>query len=313
MSEMEVQPVAVEAPGLSQWQRVACSFSAPTKTFADIQRGNRSWWLPFLIFVVIGYLFFAAVDLKIGMQQVVTNQIHLKPAQEEQMAQAPPDQRERSMAIAVGVTEGVFIAQPLILLAVIAVLSVGLWGTINFVFGGRANFGSIFTTWMYASLPGVLKPLLGIVVIFSGIAPESFDIKNSAPTNPGAFLDPSPPTRRSTPWPPRSMPSPSGRWCCWALAQPLWPASSAAPATSQSSAGGPSSCSSAWASQRSWAEKALHDAAKEKRRAPFWMRAVRVFSGTRSERLFYSVHRRRTSEALIPPKPNEFDRAMSKL
>jgi hypothetical protein len=43
---------------------------------------------------------------------------------------------------------------------------------------------------MYASLPGILKVLLGVIVIYAGTAPESFNIKNYAPTNLGAFLNP---------------------------------------------------------------------------------------------------------------------------
>jgi hypothetical protein len=43
---------------------------------------------------------------------------------------------------------------------------------------------------MYAGLPGVVKVLLGIIVIYAGTAPESFNIKNYAPTNVGAFLNP---------------------------------------------------------------------------------------------------------------------------
>jgi hypothetical protein len=43
---------------------------------------------------------------------------------------------------------------------------------------------------MYASLPGIVKSLLGTVVIFAGADPESFNIKNFAPTNLGAFLNP---------------------------------------------------------------------------------------------------------------------------
>ena len=89
-----------------------------------------------------------------------------------------------------GITEAIFIANPVLVLAGIAVLSGGLWATINFVFGGRAKYGSIFTVWMYAGLPGIVKPLLGTIAIFAGMAPESFNIKNYAPTNIGAFLDP---------------------------------------------------------------------------------------------------------------------------
>ena len=69
-------------------------------------------------------------------------------------------------------------------------MRLGLWGTINFVFGGKAKFGSIFSVWMFASLPGIIKVLLGTIVIFAGAAPESFNIKNYAPTNVGAFLNP---------------------------------------------------------------------------------------------------------------------------
>jgi len=79
---------------------------------------------------------------------------------------------------------------PLMVLAGVALLSLGLWGTINFVFGGKAKYGSIFAVWMFASLPGLVKSLLGIVVIFAGAAPESFNIKNFAPTNAAAFLNP---------------------------------------------------------------------------------------------------------------------------
>jgi len=190
MSDIGVQTVAEPAPGLTQLQRITNTFTAPSKTFEDIKRGNKSWWMPFLIYVVIGYVFFAAVATKIGIQQVVDNQIHLNPAQEEKLAQAPPEQRAMSAKISLYITEGIFIANPLLILAVIALGSLGLWGTINFVFGGKAQYGSIFTAWMYASLPSLVKTLLGIIVIYAGTAPESFNIKNFAPTNAGAFLNP---------------------------------------------------------------------------------------------------------------------------
>jgi len=190
MSDSLVQPMAEPVPGLSQVQRVSNIFTAPSKTFADIKRGNKSWWMPFIIFTVVGYVLFAAVVTKIGMQQVVDNQIHLNPKQEEKLAQAPPEQREVSAKISLYITEGIFLANPLLLLAILALGSLGLWGTINFAFGGKATYGSIFTVWMYAGLPGILKVLLGIIVIFAGTAPESFNIKNYAPTNLGAFLNP---------------------------------------------------------------------------------------------------------------------------
>jgi len=166
MSDPEVQSAGEIAPGLSQWQRVMNIFTAPSKTFEDIKRGHRSWWMPFVIMAIIGYIFFAAVALKIGMQQVVENQIHLNPAQEEKMAQATPEQREMGAKVSLYITEGIFIANPAFVLAGVALMSLGLWGTINFVFGGKATYGSIYAVWMFASLPDVVTiwtlVLLGI-------------------------------------------------------------------------------------------------------------------------------------------------------
>ena len=102
----------------------------------------------------------------------------------------PPDQRAVSNKISVGITQGVFIGTPAIVLLVGAVISLILWPTINFVFAGKATYGSVFTVWVYATLPSIVKTLLGTVVIFAGVAPESFNIKNFAPTNLGAFMNP---------------------------------------------------------------------------------------------------------------------------
>ena len=99
MSDPLVQPMVAEpVPGLSQVQRVSNVFTAPSKTFEDIKRGNKSWWMPFVIFTLIGYVLFAAVTLKIGMQQVVENQIHLNPKQEQNLNEHP-EQREMTMKV----------------------------------------------------------------------------------------------------------------------------------------------------------------------------------------------------------------------
>jgi cell division protein FtsB len=190
MSDFEVQPLAETAPaGLSQVQRVTSVFSAPSKTFEDIKRGNRSWWMPWVILSLVGYLFFAAVSSKVGMLTVVDNQTRMaSEKQQEQMAKSPPEQRELTAKIALYVTEGIFIAGPVFVLVVAAIVSLVLWGTINFVFGGKASFGSIFAVWFFANLPAIFKTLLGTVVLFAGSTPETFNIKNYAPTNVAAFL-----------------------------------------------------------------------------------------------------------------------------
>jgi hypothetical protein len=190
MSDLGTQPSADVAAGMSQWQRVTNTFTAPSKTFEDIKRGRKSWWLPFLMMVIMGYVFFAVVNSKIGMQTVTENQIRLDPKAEERMAQLTPEQRESQMKFSVYFTEGVFLGNPAVLLIIVSVGSLVLWGTANFIFGGKASFGGVFAAWMFASLPSLIKTLLGIIVIYAGTAPESFNIRNFAPTNLGAFLNP---------------------------------------------------------------------------------------------------------------------------
>jgi hypothetical protein len=140
--------------------------------------------------VLIGYVFFAAVTFKVGWAQVAENAIHLNPKSEEKLNQAPPAQRETAMKITQYSMEGGFAASPILVLIFAVVIAVVLWGTINFVFGGKAKFGSVFAVWMFAALPGIIKSLLGSVVLFAGAAPESFNLNNFAPTSVGAFLNP---------------------------------------------------------------------------------------------------------------------------
>ncbi len=188
MSDPLVPLPAEATASLSQGQRLAYTFSAPSKVFNDIKAGRRSWWLPFIIYVILGFTFYGVVTTKVGMRQVTENQIKLSPKAEDRLAQLTPEQREQQMKISASITQGVFLATPVFLLVMGAIISLVLLGTINFAFGGKAKFGSVFAVWMYAMLPSCIKTILGIVVLFAGSAPESFNIKNFAPTNLGAFL-----------------------------------------------------------------------------------------------------------------------------
>jgi hypothetical protein len=193
MSDLEVQPVAgivPEGTGLSEWQRVSNTFSAPSKTFADIKRGNRSWWLPFVIMILMSYVLFAAITLKVGWAQVVENTIRVDAKAAERIDKMPVEQRATAMKFTQYSMEGAFAAAPVMILIVIALGSLVLWGTINFVFGGKTSYGSVFAVWMFAGLPGVIKSLLGAIVIYAGGTPESFNLNNFAPTSVGAFLNP---------------------------------------------------------------------------------------------------------------------------
>lgn len=191
MSDLQVPAVAAvpEGPGLTQIERVTNTFIAPSKTFQDIKR-NTSWWLPFLIGILATAGLFFTVQAKVGWDQATENAIRLNPKQAEQMDKLTPEQRATQMAIASKFTEGIFIAVPIIGLIVTAIIAGVLLATINFGFGGKATFWEAFAVCYYASLPGIIKVILGIAALLAGAAPESFNSRNFSGTNLGYYLSP---------------------------------------------------------------------------------------------------------------------------
>jgi len=189
MSEQQVVAPAAEAASLSQLERVGNTFTAPSTTFAEIQGGKKSWWLPFVILSVVSYILFAAITAKVGWQQVAENATNQNPKTAERMAKLPAEQREAGIKMTATIMQGSFIASPAIVLLSNVIVAAVLLATINFVFGGKANFGAVFAVSMYAWLPSAIKSLLGAVVVYFTV-PESFNINVLAPTNLAAFLNP---------------------------------------------------------------------------------------------------------------------------
>src|ERR1700722_8695997 len=82
--------------GLSQVERVVDTFIAPTKTFTDILR-STSWWLPFLLAVIVSIGATFTIDKQVGFGRVAENMVLDSPKQEEQMQSLPEDQRAARM------------------------------------------------------------------------------------------------------------------------------------------------------------------------------------------------------------------------
>ncbi|MGH9376209.1 MAG: YIP1 family protein, partial [Terriglobia bacterium] len=194
MSNLDVQPGAgpvKTGAGLTQWERAGNVFVAPAKTFDDIGRGNRSWWLPFLIVLFFTYILFAAITMKIGWKQVAMTAMANNPKSLQRLDQLSPEQRDHAMKV-IGVTfmELPLAASPALILLGACLISLLLWGTINFGFGGKATYLEIFAVNMYAILPRAIVPLMATIAIFAGLAPDSFNINNIAATNVAYFLSP---------------------------------------------------------------------------------------------------------------------------
>ena len=173
---------------LSQVERVIDTFIAPSKTFHDILR-DSSWWLPWLLGVLVTLGYSAAIQQKIGWDKTYSNILqHSSETQQERFAQLSPDQQARQKAVAASFTKYIVWASPLLGLLFSAIAAGVLLMTLNFGLGGHAKFGQLFAVWMYATLPWLIQAILATIVLFAGLDADAFNLKNPVGTNLGYYL-----------------------------------------------------------------------------------------------------------------------------
>lgn len=182
-----VLPPEASAPPLSQVQRVVDAFIAPSKTFTDILR-SASWWLPFLIGVVVTLAFGFGIQQKIGWDKTYDNILKQSPSQQQRIDQMPADQQARAKAIGANFTKIIFWATPIVALIIAVVSAAVLMATINFGFGGRSTFSRMMAVWFYGTLPWSVQGLLGLITVYAGVDPDSFNLRNFVGTNIGYYL-----------------------------------------------------------------------------------------------------------------------------
>jgi hypothetical protein len=173
---------------LSQVERVVDIFTIPSRTFTDILR-DASWWLPWLLSVLVTLGFGLAIQQKVGWDKAYANiLLHSPQAQQDRMAQLPPDQQAKQKAVGAAFVKYIFWGTPILSLIFSAIASVVLMATLNFGLGGHATFSRMFAVWMYGTLPFLIQSILGIITLFAGLDADSFNLKNPVGTNVGYYL-----------------------------------------------------------------------------------------------------------------------------
>ena len=190
MTDTSVRPTAEGTPQLSQMERVVDVFTAPSKTFTDIKNGHTSWWLPFVLFIVVGTALWATVNAKVTWATVAENGVKMSPRAAEAMDNLKPEQRAQQMKVSAMAQAGIWAAAPIFVLLMDLIGAAILLGTINFGFGGKATFGKMLAVVWYAGLPGLIKLLIGIIGLFAGVTPDAFLPQNPAGTNLGYYMNP---------------------------------------------------------------------------------------------------------------------------
>jgi hypothetical protein len=174
---------------LSEVERVVDTFVAPSKAFTDLRR-SANWLVPFLLLSITSIALVVVVDKKLGMEKVVENQLALQPKAAARMDQLAPEQRAAQIQTLVKFNRIVGYVYPVILLIILAIIAAVLMATFNFGFGTELTFNQCVAVSMYASLPGILKALIAMLVVGLG-GGEGFTFQNPVASNLGALVDPS--------------------------------------------------------------------------------------------------------------------------
>jgi len=179
-----------EPASLSEFQRLVDVFIAPSKTFTDLRR-SAMWWAPYVVIVIVGFLFVYTIDLKVGFEKVVDNQIEMKPKSAERLQNMPADQRQKVMRQQIGLTKIIAYGVPAIALIIYAVFAGVIFGAIKFAANAEVQFKTVFALIVYSRLPELLRAILSSISLLAGVSTDSFDINNPLATNGAYFMDPS--------------------------------------------------------------------------------------------------------------------------
>jgi Yip1 domain len=180
-----------ESVALSPVERVVNTYIEPSKTFADIKR-NRSWWLPFVILCILGWIFCFTAVQHIGWDSLVTNVLKSQPRNAERLEKGTPAEAAQMIAVTKGIMEGFMIGSPIVILIINAIFALLLWCGFAFVLGGSTTFGEMFTVAIFAALPNALNSIISIVTAMVA-DPQTYNLNLPSPAALAYFLSPDSP------------------------------------------------------------------------------------------------------------------------
>jgi len=177
----------LEQKPLSEVERVVDTFFAPSKTFTDLKRSSN-WIVAWLLLSIFSIALVVVVDKKLGMEKVVENGFALQPKQAAAVDKLPADQRAAAMERAAKFSRVFGYAWPIVILIFLAIIAAVQLATFNFGLGTELKFNQCMAVSMYASLPGILKALLAIVLLYLGVD-DNFTFQNPVASNLSPLVD----------------------------------------------------------------------------------------------------------------------------
>ena len=188
--------VALETRPLSQVERVVDTFVAPSKTFKDILR-SASWWLPFVLTVIVSLAFTSAVGKQIGWNTIAHQNIEKNHFAADRINELPKDQQAVAYDRAAKQTKVFSYSFSILGLGFAALFALLWWLSLNFGLGARAKYSQILAVMFYSSLPKLLIYIVAAILLYAGVGIENFDLQNPLGSNIGYYLPASSPALRA--------------------------------------------------------------------------------------------------------------------
>ena len=190
MSDPGPAAATTSAP-ISPVAAVAGTFTSPSATFARLL-ARPTWWLPFLVSLVLTAGVFALASQKMDMDRTVREALEKRSAKTGQAVSPETVARQVQMTQKLHpyILGGVVVFGA----AAFFVTGLVLWGAAR-AMGGEAGYAQILAFWAHASLPLLVGGLLAIP-IFWAVADGSLtqtEAQQLVRSNMGAFLPESAP------------------------------------------------------------------------------------------------------------------------
>jgi len=175
-------------PALSEPARLINTFTAPSKTFADIRR-RGGWWVPWLLVGLVAMASLVFAGQKIGYENLTRQSVE-RSSRAQQFDNLPQAQQERQIAIGAKVTQVFFYLIPAFTLLFGLIVAAILMAVFNFGFDAQVPFSRAMGIVFYSYLPGIIAAILGIVSVGLSNNPEGINVRNMVASNPAYFMDP---------------------------------------------------------------------------------------------------------------------------
>jgi hypothetical protein len=157
-------------------------FSAPSDTFARLL-ARPTWWLPFVLFVVLGVGSFAILSTRIDWERSAEDVLARQAAKTGRASAMNGEQLGPVMRM------GVLATVPVGIVAQLFVVALALWAAER-AFGGEARYGGVLAIWAHANLANAVRALLAVAVALA-TPPASVSltgIERLVKSSAGAFL-----------------------------------------------------------------------------------------------------------------------------